>query len=229
MNAPAAPLRNNTLVVAAVLLACGAVAACAIVAIAYMLGWVGQREHPAVAAATSSATRPATDPASTVLLPGETLVEPATAAERPPPLFPKYGEPVAPPPAPPASAADKPTGVPKSPYLPGPSSRPALAAAAPAPAPPPAEASRARIEPPSREERYAEEVRPRREEVRESRGGRRFCDNCAVVTAVSQYVDEWEVHLRFSDGSRRRILYDRPPPVARGDRVFFENGRLHLE
>jgi hypothetical protein len=231
MNAPAAPLRNNAIVVAAVLLACGAVAVCAIVAIAYMLGWVGQREHPAVAAVTSGGPKAATDPASTVLLPGETLVEPATVPERPPVLFPKYGEPIAPAPAPPASAVEKPTGVPKSPYLPAPT-RPAFAPATPPPsAASPPETSRARIEPPPpREERYVEEVRPpRREEVREPRGSRRFCDNCAVVTAVSQYVDEWEVHLRFSDGSRRRIHYDRPPPVARGDRVYFENGRLHLE
>lgn len=226
--APTPPLRNNSAVVAAVLLACAAVAACAIVAIAYMLGWVGQREDPAVAAVSSSVTaRVDAAAAAHGLGPGETLVEPVTPAPAAP-MFPKYGTPTPPPPAPPESAATRPTGVPKSPYLP----------AAPRPAPPPPVASapvvapvespRPREEPRPHEERYAEEVRPSpREETRERRG--RFCANCAVVTAVSQYVDEWEVHLRFSDGSRRRIHYDRPPPVARGDRVFFENGRLYLE
>jgi hypothetical protein len=243
MNAPAAPLRNNSLVVAAVLLACAAVAACAIVAIAYMLGWVGQKEHPALAAATAnpasanvaSPGKAATPPTETptVLLPGETLVEPATPSERPAPMFPKYGAPTPPPPAPPASAVDKPTGVPKSPYLPGAAARTAPVTAPAPPVTAPVDSPRPRALEPSRDERYAEryveEVRPPRDETREPRGSRRFCANCAVVTAVSQYVDEWEVHLRFTDGSRRRIHYDRPPPVARGDRVFFENGRLFLE
>jgi hypothetical protein len=229
---PQSTPRGNSLVVAAVLLACGAVAACAIVAIAYMLGWVGQREDPAVAAVASSvAAKVSADAAAHALGPGETLVEPAPAAP-PPPMFPRYGEPTPPPPAPPPSAANRPTGVPKSPYLPQ-APRPAPPPVASAPIVAPVESPRPRDPSPReslpREERYVEEVRPpAREESRSSRP-RRFCANCAVVTAVSQYVDEWEVHLRFSDGSRRRIHYDRPPPVTRGDRVYFENGQLFLE
>ena len=233
MGTPPEAIRSNRIVVAAVLAACVTVAICALVAIAYMLGWVGHREARKVAAAsTPAAQQAAVSSAAEGLEPGETLVEPATTPARPPILFPTYSSPTPPPPAPPASAVDPPTGVPKSPYLQAPRPAPAPPAApAPAPAPIPPMATspldaRPRRDEPRREERYAEEVRPPRDE---RRGISRFCANCAVVTAVSQYVDEWEVHLRFSDGTRRRIHFDRPPPVTRGDRVFFENGRLYLE
>ena len=232
MGIPAEALRSNRIVFAAVVGACVTVAICALVAVAYMLGWVGHREaRKAAAASTPAAQQAAVASAADGLEPGETLVEPATAPPRPEILFPKYSTPTPPPPAPPASAVDPPTGVPKSPYLPGP--KPVPAPAPPAPVPPmatvPFDPPRPLRDDPRRgEERYAEEVRPPREE-RERRGGSRFCANCAVVTAVTQYVDEWEVHLRFSDGTRRRIHFDRPPPVARGDRVFIEDGQLHLE
>jgi hypothetical protein len=227
MSTPAEPLPANRVVAAAVILACVTVAACALVAVAYMLGWVGQREARKVAAASTPAAQQAAI-ASTAdgLTPGETLVEPATVDSRPPILFPTYSQPTPPRPAPPASAVDPPTGVPRSPYLTPRPAAPAAAPPVPAEAAPPMPPRPLRSEPPREEPRYAEEVRPPREERRQ---GSRFCANCAVVTAVSQYVDEWEVHLRFSDGTRRRIHYDRPPPVARGDRVFFENGRLFLE
>lgn len=228
MATSAEVLRSNRVIAAAVIGACVAVAICALVAVAYMLGWIGQRQaRQAAAASTPAAQQAAIASTAAGLEPGEALVEPATAPERPGILFPRYSTPTPPPPAPPASAVDPPTGVPRSPFL----APRGAAAPASAPIPPAATASLdpprpLRDEPRREEPRYVEEVRPPREE----RGPvPRFCANCAVVTAVSQYVDEWEVHLRFSDGTRRRIHFDRPPPVARGDRVFFENGRLYLE
>ena len=232
MDMPAESLRSNRVIAVAVLAACVTVVACALVAIAYMLGWIGNREARKVAAAsTPAAQKAAVASAADGLEPGETLVEPASAPARPDILFPRYSSPTPPPPAPPASAVDPPTGVPKSPFL-APRAPPPAPAPAPAPAVPIPPMATSPLDPrplrdePRREERYAEEVRGG---PRDERRSSRFCANCAVVTGVSQYVDEWEVHLRFSDGSRRRIHYDRPPPVARGDRVFFENGRLYLE
>lgn len=232
MATPPEVLRSNRVVVAAVVGACVTVALCAVVAVAYLLGWVGQREARKVAAAsTPAAQQAAAASAAEGLEPGETLIEPATTPARPPILFPKYAQPTPPPPAPPASAVDPPTGVPRSPYLPP--ARTAAASPPPAPAPVPPLATAPldpprplRDEPRRQDPRYLEEVDPPREDRRLRP---RFCDNCAVVTAVTQYVDEWEVHLRFSDGRRRRIHFERPPPVSRGDRVYFENGRLYLD
>jgi len=226
-------LRTHRWVAVAVIGSAVTVAACALVAVAYLLGWVGTRPAATVATATPSAAnaRANLDAKGPVLVPGEEVVD---APERPTILFPKYSAPTPPAPAPPPSAVDPPSGVPRSPYLPAPAPRPgAPATPGPGAAPPvasipPQPPLPLRDVPPRpHEERYASESRG--EERGMERRGRRFCDNCAVVTGVSQYLDEWEVHLRFSDGTRRRIHYDRPPPVARGDRVFFENGRLYLE
>lgn len=226
MNAELQVLRQNRAVVVAALVAAIAVTVFALVGTAHLLGWIPRPAPPAAAPATA----PAVASASTVdLLPGESLVEPPAelAAARPDPMFPRYGAPAAPLPAPPAVNAPRPTGVPRNPYLatpPRPAPIPPTAAAVPVP--PARVEDLARPAPRLREERYADEApRPRDEPRRRSS----LCNNCAVVTAVSQYVDEWEVHLRFSDGARRKILYTTPPPVSRGDRVVIENGRLFLD
>jgi hypothetical protein len=57
----------------------------------------------------------------------------------------------------------------------------------------------------------------------------RPCGHCGTVTEVSPYVDQWDVHVRFQDGTRRVLRYPQPPNVSRGDRVVLENGRLRLE
>lgn len=228
MNAELQALRQNRAVVIAAIVAAIAVAVFALVGTAHLLGWI-PRHVPAaasIAPAGPVASAPAVD-----LLPGESLVEPApadgAAAARPHPMFPKYGSPAAPLPAPPASDANPPTGVPRNPYLataPRPAPVPPAARPEAAPPAPREELPRAEIRP--RGDRYASEEPRSRDEPRRRSS---LCNNCAVVTAVSQYVDEWEVHLRFSDGSRRKILYTTPPPVSRGDRIVIENGRLFLD
>jgi hypothetical protein len=59
--------------------------------------------------------------------------------------------------------------------------------------------------------------------------GSRSCGQCGTVTEVSPYIDQWDVHVRFQDGTRRVLRYPQPPNVSRGDRVVLENGRLRLE
>ncbi len=231
MNAELQALRHNRPVVVAAIVAAIAVAVFAVVGTAHLLGWI-PREGPAAAApAPAPAVAPVARAPAIDLLPGESLVaetapagEPSTPA-RPDPMFPRYGAPAAPLPAPPASDATRPTGVPRNPYLAsGPRPAPVPPAARPEPVPPPREElSRAEIRP---RDRLASEESQARDEPRRRNN---LCNNCAVVTAVSQYVGEWEVHLRFSDGSRRKILYTTPPPVSRGDRIVIENGRLFLD
>ena len=94
---------------------------------------------------------------------------------------------------------------------PGPVSTPR---AAPAPAPPKA--------PPRSPQYTAEETR--RDSY--SRSSRSICVNCAVVTAIDRSDSQWEVRLRFDDGTRETLrLYERPR-VRVGDAVHVEDGQL---
>jgi hypothetical protein len=87
MEANPAPLRSHPAVIASIVLAAVALTACAVVAIAYMVGWVG-RDAPA---APGSIATPGQQLAGTMpdmgLLPGESLVtmpEPPKSAIPPP-------------------------------------------------------------------------------------------------------------------------------------------------
>ena len=126
MNAELQVLRQNRAVVIAAVVAAIAVAVFALVGTAHLLGWIPRQ---GAAAAAPGPAAPVAQTPAVDLLPGESLVEAPVevAAARPDPLFPKYGAPSAPLPAPPASDATRATGVPRNPYL----------ATAPRPAPVP--------------------------------------------------------------------------------------------
>jgi hypothetical protein len=47
-----------------------------------------------------------------------------------------------------------------------------------------------------------------------------------VVTEIAPSIDQWDVYVRFEDGTRRVLRYPTPPNVARGEHVILENGRL---
>jgi hypothetical protein len=164
-------------------------AACALLAIAYFLGWLTPgKPAPAAPQAVKATAKPqgATVQSGVVLLPGETLVAPA--------------DPV-PVPAPPAAA--KPAPAPTTPKYTKP--KPPVVA---------------RDAPPSRQ--YS------REERRNSydRSTRSVCVNCGVVTSIARGDYDWEVRVRFDDGSREVLrFYDRPR-VEMGDTVRLEEGRL---
>ncbi|HXF77447.1 MAG TPA: hypothetical protein VN598_01175 [Usitatibacter sp.] len=106
MEANPAPLRSHPAVIASIVLAAVAVTACAVVGIAYMLGWVGKGVVPPT---PGSIATPGQQLAGTApdmgLLPGETLVtmpEPPKSAIPPPAPRPLVPIPEPTPPAKPA-------------------------------------------------------------------------------------------------------------------------------
>ncbi|HET7729132.1 MAG TPA: hypothetical protein VFK48_03780 [Usitatibacter sp.] len=222
MTPQAAALRSNPAVVYSVVAAAIAVAACALVAIAYMLGWLpGARPAtpaPSQAAATPATSGPAATSPAEALVPGEILVEPADAPPRSEPMMPTYAPPRAPAAAPavpdelsaptrprpaPRNVATNPDAPPTTP-VPMPAAR-----VAPAPLPVP--------------ERYAEAPPPPHAPYAR-RGGR--CDDCGVVAGIRTFGELWEVRVRLEDGTTARVRYRRPPPVDIGERVRLEGGRL---
>jgi hypothetical protein len=58
---------------------------------------------------------------------------------------------------------------------------------------------------------------------------RSVCVNCGVVTSVARTDYDWEVRVRFDDGSREILrFYDRPRAQV-GDPVRLEGGRLYVD
>jgi hypothetical protein len=116
-------VRSSRVVVVSVVAAAIAVTACALVAIAVMLGWVGSK-GPAITPASVASPGlqvAGTDPEAG-LAPGETLVAPAAPAPaKPGPMTPNYSPPAAPRPAPTAPGAAAPAvkqPVPRAPVTP---------------------------------------------------------------------------------------------------------------
>jgi hypothetical protein len=55
------------------------------------------------------------------------------------------------------------------------------------------------------------------------------CAHCGVVTGMSHYDADWEVRVRFADGSRHSLRSRERPRVEIGDHVRLEGGRLVRE
>lgn len=199
--------RSHPAVIAAWIVAAIAVTAFALVAIAYLLGWVPSKaagsSPVSVAVPGSQVAGSAPDVA---LLPGETLVEPmpaagptgTTAGIAPVPSAAPSPARSAPPAAPPPPKATQPT-------TPSP--------AAPAASPPaPKKPAYARAEPPP--------------VTSYDRASRSLCINCGTVTSVSGSSGEWEVRVRFEDGSSDVVTSRERPRARVGDKVYMEDGRL---
>lgn len=185
--------------VISVITAAVAVTLCALVAIAYMLGWLPARTPVTTPASMASPGQQSAGSADGIaLLPGETLVTPeatpAPGPTAPGPSTPNYARP-APSAAPvPRNPAPAPSPVPRDPN-PEATARPS----APAPKTP----------------AYARAA-PQRD----------ICVNCGTVTATTAYSDTWEVRVRFEDGSTQTHRYRTPPDFRIGQRVRLEEGRL---
>ena len=109
-NAGPATLRSHPAVIASIVLASVAVTACAVVAIAYMMGWVGHAAPPTPASMAAPGQQVAGTAPDMGLLPGETLVtlpEPPKSAI-PPAAPPGAGVAVKPPESKPAPARPAP-------------------------------------------------------------------------------------------------------------------------
>jgi hypothetical protein len=215
MNAAFASARSHPFAIASIVVAGIAVTACALVAIAYMLGWIPSRAaQPAAALATAPPpVRAAASGPGLDLLPGETLVAPADA---PRPTTPSYAKP----------AESSKTAEPLKP------------AAAPRKAPPPIYSQTA---PPPSSTTVAQ-VLPSRaapSKPNYNRGGvpytsyerssRELCVNCGVIASIAPSGDDWEVRVRFDDGSGETLSYPQRPRLRSGERVRLEDGRLVRE
>ena len=207
MSGELSAARSHPAVIVAVVVAAVAVTACALVAIAYMLGWVPSRAAvPTPMGIASPGQQVAGSAPEVGLLPGETLVAPA---ETPKPGTPQYARPTPPLPQP-SPAASQPAAPPAQPAVP--------AYSKPAPLqPPPARAAPSkpgyvRTEPPP----YAS-YEP---------SARSFCVNCGTVASVSVSGADWDVRVRFEDGSSETLRYPERPRFRAGERVRLEDGRL---
>ena len=59
---------------------------------------------------------------------------------------------------------------------------------------------------------------------------RAYCVNCGNIAAITAYGrGEWDVRVRFEDGSDETLRYREPPPFRVGERVRLEQGRLERE
>ncbi len=200
-----ASTRRHPAALASIVIASLAVTALAVVTIAYLLGWVPARGG--LPSAPGSMAAPGQQVVGTVqqggvdLLPGETLVAPAgepTAAAKPAPLEPP---------------------------------RPAVAKKAPPPtyAPPPA---------PSSSGSYAQVLPSRAAPAQPNyrrgeapvtsfeRSTRNICVNCGSIASIGSAGQDWEVRVRFEDGSVETLRYPERPRLRIGERVHLEDGRL---
>ncbi len=223
MKEELASARKHPAALASIVIASLAVTALAAVTIAYLLGWA-----PAHTAAPPSPVGMAipgqqmtgTMEGGVALLPGETLVEPPQT----PPHSPPVGEP------PPSAPRQATPGAPKpEPAKPAPS-KTAAGKAPPIysqPAPPPPSHAQAL---PSRAAPYRpnytrEEISPNSFE----RSSRTYCVNCAVIDSIASAGPDWEVRVRFEDGTRETLRYAERPRLRVGERVHLEDGRLVRE
>lgn len=170
MEARAHPAVLASMVVAAV-----AVTAAALVAIAYMLGWLPAHASLATPVGIANPAQQTTGVATDLALsPGESVVNPEEAPKpgaAPQPVTPSYAKPAPP--------------------------KPAIAKSAP-----PKAAARQHAS----------------------------CANCGNIASITSYGrGEWDVRVRFADGSHETLRYREPPPFRLGERVRLEEGRLVRE
>jgi hypothetical protein len=71
--------------------------------------------------------------------------------------------------------------------------------------------------------RYARAMPP---VISNERAARSICINCGTVASVRSSQGEWEVRVRFEDGSSETLTYPQRPSFKPGARVRLEQGRL---
>lgn len=200
--------RSHPAIVASVVVACTAVTACALVAIAWMAGWIPEK---ASGGAPTAIAIPGSQVAGSApdlgLAPGETLVAPAETPKAPAttqlgPVIPQYNKQPDKPPSP--APAPAPAPAPVTTPQPAP---PVVAKPRPAPATP----AYARAAPPV---------------TSYERSARTLCVNCGTVASSRSVEGEWEVRVKFEDGSTETLRYPEPQRFRAGDRVHMEDGRL---
>lgn len=188
-----------------------------LIAISVVMGWIGPAPVQApIPKIVPQAPRVVQGAGELGLEPGESLVPPPAA----PSVVPSPS-----PPTPPARVEG-----PRPPLLMPPYGRPATP-----PGPLTSEEKRARRAQPRDEEpsaprrelpqrRYAETPHPT--DPTDPWPQPAVCGTCGTVHSITVYPDLYEVRVRFDDGSRRTMRYQKPPRWRVGDRVRLDNGRL---
>ena len=221
MNAQIDSARSHPAVAAAIGIGCVAFTAGALLVIAYMLDWLPSKSQlPSTPTSMANPGQQVAGSAPDVaLLPGETLVAPAdvpptreaakpvapSAAPRPPPQYAKPDSP------PPALVPRKPTSPiyaqPVPQVLPSTTYAPAL----------PSRAA------PGKPNYTSDEVARNNSYERPTRN---VCVNCGAILSIAPAGPDWEVRVRFDDGSGETLRYPERPSFRIGDRVHLEDGRL---
>jgi hypothetical protein len=180
-----------------------AVTLCALVAIAYMFGWLPASANVATPTSLASPGQQTAGTAPGVdLLPGESLVTPESAPTPAP-------KPAAPGPTTPRYARTAPAAAP--------------APRDPTPAPSPAPAPR---DPKPENTSRPSAPAPKPPVYARAAPERSLCVNCGTVSAITAYADTWEVRVRFEDGATQVLRYRSPPSFRVGQRVRLEDDRL---
>jgi hypothetical protein len=218
MNAQIEPARSRHPAMVAASVVAGLVfIAGALLVIAYMLGWFPAKPPlPGAPTAMASPGQQVTGSAPDVaLLPGETLVSPPETPPRAPDAAAK------PPLAPRITASQAtpqpltPQATPQQPATPQPTAP--KYATTPPPESPKVPAT------PSRPNYTRDEVTARASNERPAQD---VCVNCGAVTAIGSSGSDWEVRVRFDDGSSESLHYPERPRLRVGDRVRLEDDRL---
>lgn len=212
MSDELAAARSHPAVVVSIVVAALAVTALAVATIAYLLGWIPAKASAPTPAGMASPGQQVTGTLpDVVLLPGETLVTPPEGKSSPQPATPA---PTTPQYAKSLEPAPRKLDPAPSPYA-LPPSRSGTPAPSYAPPPPtraaPAAPSAVRKEPPL---------------TSYERSTRSICINCGTIASIRSVADDWEVRVRFEDGSSETIRYPERPRMRIGDRVLLEEGRL---
>ena len=171
--------------------------ACALIALAWMLGWIPPR---------AAVYSPAAPPAAEGLEPGETVVSAAEASAQPGPMMPTYSQPVVPTPAP--------------------TTRDAGTSPAPVPVPVPVRKARA-PGPERHEAYVQADLAAPGPTTPSFTRSRAACVNCGVVSALTTYPPGlWEVRVRMEDGELKSFHFRRQPSYRIGERVRADGARL---
>ena len=226
MNEVLVSARRHPAALASIVIAGAAVTALALVTIAYLLGWIPMRGAPP--SAPGSMASPGQQITGTVqqggldLLPGETLVVP-----------PETPKPATPAPVP----AQTPVLGPTTPRYakPAPLEPPQPALPVPQKTPPPVYAQPAA---PSSIRSYSQGLPSRAAPGKPNynrgdappnsfeRSTRNVCVNCGTIASIGSSRGDWEVRVRFEDGSVETLRYPDRPRLRIGERVHLEDGRL---
>ena len=198
MKQELASARKHPAALASIVIASVAMTALALVTIAYLLGWIPTRGNlPSAPGAMAT--------------PGQQLGGTAQGGVD---LLP--GESLVAPAEAPATSAPAAAPQPTTPRYTKPAPSPA-----PLPKPPAAPLPRPSAAPVIPHYRAGEAPR-----ISFERSVRNICVNCGTIASIASAGPDWEVRVRFEDGSTETLRYPDRPRLRVGGRVHLEDGRL---